>query len=61
MINAEDYMKKKDKKREYTRYRYQNMSEEGKQKLSEHKKSRICGISQKELQRQVEQLIENIK
>ena len=37
-------------KREYARNRYRDMSEVARQKLREHEKNGIRGISQKELQ-----------
>ena len=38
-ISVENYLKKKNKKREYGRNRYQNMTEENKQKLKEYQKT----------------------
>ena len=37
-INIENYLKKKNIKREYGRNRYRNVSEEKKQRLKEHQK-----------------------
>ena len=47
-------------KREYARKRYQNMSEEDKQKFKGHKKNQICSRSQEELQHQLEQILVQI-
>ena len=39
-INTEIYLKKKNKKREYGKNRYHNMSEKKKQELKEYQKRR---------------------
>ena len=38
-INTETYLKEKNKKREYRKNRYHNMSEEKKQRLKEYQKN----------------------
>lgn len=46
---------------EYASNKYQNIFKEDKQKITEHKKNRIHGKSQKELQQRIEQVKERMK
>lgn len=52
---------RKNKKMEYASNKYQNIFKEDKQKITEHKKNRIHGKSQKELQQRIEQVKERMK
>lgn len=51
----------KIRQKEYARNSYHNMSEKARQKLIEHKKNWIHGISQEELQQRLWQRIEQMK
>ena len=53
-----ELLKKKNRKREYTRNKYQSMSEKERQKLKECKKNRIHSASQKKLEQLIEKLME---
>ena len=65
MKNTKDYLKKKKNKisisRGYTRKRYLNMSEAEKHNLTENRKNVGLRISQKELQQQLEEIIEQMQ
>ena len=54
--NRESSKAEKDRKGEYARNRYWNMSEEDRKILGKHRKNRICCSFQKELRQTVEQL-----
>ena len=47
----------KNKKREYAKIRYNNISEEEKQKIKERKKNHTCIMTQETSQQRLEQLI----
>ena len=52
---------RKNKKMECASNKYQNIFKEDNQKIMEHKKNRIHGKSQKELQQRIEQVKERMK